>query len=808
MKVRFLPVLIIFLLCGTLYSQNTVSGNIVDTNDDPVAFANVILLDATDSTSVYKGVVSDEKGEFTLNNIADSSYLLKISFVGYQEFLKRIKVKGKLELKTIVLEESSNDLDEVTVNARRPKIRKEVDRLVFDVENSSLSTTNTFEILKRTPGVIVSQGQLLVRNQPATVYINDRRVYLTSRELQQLLEGFSGENVKSVEVITNPPAKYDAEGGVLLNITTSKNLSVGYKGSLTASNTIAVLPKYSVGTSQYYKNDWVNFFGSYNLNIQNNFKRDESFIQFYEPGGAEGAYWEDEFERDSKVYSHNINTIVDFTLSEKSDLSISSTFQFTPKSESDIDGRTRMMDSNGNLDSLYTTDNFLDSETNNILLNAVYNTRLSENATLTAKANYINYKNDQDQDLFTQYVDPNDVLLNQNSIFTLAQQRSDIYTGSLDYAGLLGSLDLETGLKYSGINSTSGIDFYNTLGTLDYINDLSDELDYDENIYAGYISMEKAWEKWSVKAGLRGEYTDALGVSTSNGVVNKQDYFQLFPTFYLNYNATESSSFGVDYSRRINRARFSSLNPYRYFINENYFNQGNPYLQPSITNKIKFNWAFKNKLFVEAYWERIEDAMAILPFQDNEQKTLRYLNANTDFDQQYSLDITYYDYLKDWWVISVLGSFFYMQTDFYALENQGQVVTNDMFTTYMQAYNLCTLDKNGTFTAEWIGTFLPNFVAGSYEYEEPQYGIDIGLRKTFFNGKLIATVNADDILNSRNIPLVSRYLDQNNGFFAMPESRRIRFGVTYKFGNFRLSDNSRSTSPEESGRLKEAEILD
>ncbi|MDX1762034.1 MAG: carboxypeptidase-like regulatory domain-containing protein, partial [Christiangramia sp.] len=226
---KITPLILLLFSCA-IYSQNQLTGKIQNQDKEPVAFANVILLNAEDSTSVYKGTISEENGDFLIENVKDSSYLLKVSFVGYQEQIKKIKVKGDTNLKTLVLQESSDALDEVVINARKPVIRRQVDRLVFDVENSTLSTGNSFEILKRTPGVIVSQGNLLIKNRPAEVYINDRKVYLNSQELQQLLEGFSAENIKAVEVITNPPAKYDAEGGSILNIVTSKNISIGYKG--------------------------------------------------------------------------------------------------------------------------------------------------------------------------------------------------------------------------------------------------------------------------------------------------------------------------------------------------------------------------------------------------------------------------------------------------------------------------------------------------------------------------------------------------------------------------------------------------
>ncbi len=805
---KLTPLFLLVFPC-LLFSQRELAGSIVDSNNNAVAFANVILLNAEDSTSVYRGTVSEEDGTFLFDNVEDNSYLLKISFVGYAEALKNIKVNGNTRLEPIVLQTSSDSLDEVTVNARKPKISRQVDRLVFNVENSVLSTGNTYEILKKTPGVIVSQGQLLVKNRAATVYINDRKVYLTSQELQQLLEGFSAGNVKSVEVITNPPAKYDAEGGAILNIVTSKNISIGYKGSLNASNTIAIVPKYNVGTSQYYKNDWVNIFTSYNYNERDDYKRDDSFVEFYNPGGSVNSRWFTDFERNTETSSHSLNTILDFTLSEKSTLSFSANLLFTPKSDSDIDGRTEIYNASNSLDSLFTTDSQLVNETDNMLFSASYNTGLGENGSLAVVANYINYDNTQAQDLMTEYFTPDGNLLNQNSFSTLANQESDIFTGQFDITSPIGSTSFEAGAKYSGLRTITGQDFFGAdTGITEFAGALSDELDYDENIYAAYASLKKDWDKLSFKAGLRGEYTDVEGISESFGIVNSQEYFQLFPTLYLMYSGNEKHAFGLDYSRRIQRPSFQNLNTYRYFINENNFQDGNPDLMPAITNKINFNYTFDNKLSFDLYWDRADDYISVLPFQDNEARNLRSASLNMNYNQQYSLDISYFNYLKDWWYLSFYSSIFYMENEFPALESGGQLVKNDVFSTYIQAYNYLMLSDDGTFSAEVIGSFSPDYIIGSYEFDEMQYGLDIGFRKTFMESRLVATVNVQDIFNSMNIPLKSQYLNQNNGYFAMPESRMLRFGIIYKFGNFKLSDNNRAIKAEESERLKEKGALE
>ena len=321
-----------FLAPFVSFTQSgNITGKVIDDQQRAVPYANVLLLKAADSTFV-KGAVSEENGEILFAEISSGTYLIKASFVGFKEsYSSPFELKDQIRIPDLILQENSEALDAVTVNYRKPTVDRRVDRIVFNVENTAISSGTTFDILQRTPGVIVNQGQLLVKNRPAQVYINDRKVYLTNEELQQLLEGFAGVNVKSVEVITTPPARYDAEGGAILNIITSKNLSIGYKGSLNASNTVAIKPKYNVGTSQYYKTDWLNAFASYNFNSRFDVKTDEGFVQFYNPNGSEKATWEDLFQRETRTISHSLNTILDFTLSETEMLSFTANILHTPK---------------------------------------------------------------------------------------------------------------------------------------------------------------------------------------------------------------------------------------------------------------------------------------------------------------------------------------------------------------------------------------------------------------------------------------------------------------------------------------------
>lgn len=807
---KYFHTILIAILAAQLNAQDyTVKGTILDQSNNAIAYTNVLVLKAADSTLV-KGSVSEVDGSYEILGLPSGNYLIKASFVGYiDQFSEPFDLSQEYTVPPLVLIENLENLDEVTVTARRPTVDRKIDRLVFNVENTVVSSGNTFDILRRTPGVTVVQNEIKIRNRAAQVYINDRKVYLTNQELQQLLEGFSGENVKSVEVITTPPARYDAEGGAILNIITSKNLSIGYKGSVFGNNTIAIVPKYSVGTSQYYKTDWLNAFASYTFNSRYDYKNDDSKIVFFDPNGNRDSEWLTDFNKNTRTFSHDLNTILDFTINEKNTVSLSANIQHTPKADDDIDGRTDIFNTQGQLDSLFTTDSYQKKERDNIMLGIDYQASLGDNgATLGASANYINYSNDQRQDVETRYFSPQGNLLMNNSFYTLPTQDANIYTAQLDYSGSIANWSLETGLKYSGINSESSQDFYDTNnGAGVRIDAFSDTFDYDENIFAAYFSFARDWEHWSIKAGLRGEYTDAAGNSISLGEVNTQEYFQAFPTIYLFHAPNDNHSFTFDYSRRISRPRFQSLNPNQYFLNENSFQVGNPNIQPGIYNQVKLGYGYKGVFFIDAYYDWNDNANTILPYQDNENRVLRSLTDNLISDEQYSLDFIYGNYLNDWWFLSVNSSFFYLKSKFNALESDAVNATNDTKGMYLATLNYFTLTADQTFTAE-VNTYLLNgYITGSYTYEDPQFSLGIGLRKTFFDGRLSASINAEDLFNTLNIPVASRYLNQDNSYFAKAETRNIRFGLRYKFGNFKLKDNERPTDAEESERLKPKEIL-
>ncbi|MDT0650913.1 outer membrane beta-barrel family protein [Autumnicola edwardsiae] len=790
---------LLFIAFNYSYAQHEVSGKFM-ASGAPVAYANVVLLSAQDSVTFYKGAVSDEKGNFIINNVASNDYLMKVTFVGYEEFQKKISVEGNTRLNTIRLQESSSDLDEVTITTRKPNIVKQVDRLVFDVENSTLSTGSTWDILRSTPGVIQVQGDLLVKNESVAVYINDRKVQLTSDELQTLLESYSAANIKSIEVITNPPAKYEAEGGAILNINTSKALTPGYKGSVEGNYTQAIYPKYQFGTSHYYKTEKLNLFANYSFSPRKEIKQDDSYINFRNNNGDIFSRWNTDFDRVTRSQAHNANAILDYSLDDKNTLSFTTNVLISPNIDWENDVYSEFRDAQRSLDSTLVTNSNVETDLKNIAFDLQYTHDFESGAQFSAKGHFTAYDQDRVQSVNSDYFDAAGNFIQNINFDTDAAQEIEIFTAQADFSSALGEASFESGLKLSSINSESAIDYFNAATLQPLYDNLSDEFIYDEKVYAVYASIQRDWENWSFKGGLRGEYTDLEGNSLSMNQVNTQEYFELFPTAYLQYQVSQNHSFTLDYSRRISRPDYNSLNPFRYFLNENDYNAGNPNLRASISNNFNLNYSLKNQYFFDLYYRDYGRSPEVLSFQDNASQNLRRVSVNLLGSVSYGIDILHGRSITNFWYAQAYTSVFHDENTFVAIESDNQEVTNEVDGFFGQLYNSFTLSKDGTFSGTLTGVYISDFISGSYQLE-PMAMLSVGLRKSLWNNRAVLTLNIEDILNKTNTRLTSRYLNQDNSYLAQEETQYVRIGFKYNFGNFRLSDNERSIEAAERDRL-------
>src|SRR5690554_5854409 len=386
---KILLILILSMAYLSSAQEIRISGRVITSLQDPIYFANMVLLNQNDSTLV-NGTSTNEDGTFEFESLHSGNYILQTSYIGYSSYSKPLSITKDTELSDIVLKVDTQELQAVEVTKDLPVLEKKAGKLVFHVANTSLSSLSSYEILQQTPGVLTMGDVISIKNSKTTVYINNRRVYLDDSELKSFLQSYAGSNVSDIEIILNPSSKYDADSGYIINIQTNKNVSVGYKGSLEGTYKQGVYSKYGLGTNHYYKSNFLDIYAGYNINQQKWYKEDQGYIQFFD-GQQMDDYWEWDMYKTSKYTSHQLNTIFDFTLDQRNFLSLTTNVSFQPNQQIDNDVQTRNYNSTKDYIGGNNAIGDLENENTNIALNATFTREINDRSTLSLQTNYVYY---------------------------------------------------------------------------------------------------------------------------------------------------------------------------------------------------------------------------------------------------------------------------------------------------------------------------------------------------------------------------------------------------------------------------------
>lgn len=795
--------LFIFLVFISTTAQNDLTGTVSNNKMELIAYSNVVLFKMPDSV-FYKASYTDVEGQFKIPDCSNGNYTLQISSVGYVPLSRKLSLNQTTDLGTIILNENTEELDAILIRASKPTIDKRADRLVFNVENTVLSIGNTQNLLKKTPGVFEMEGTYMVQNSPAVIYINNKRVYLTSDELSALLRGYSADNIKSVEVITNPPASYDAEGVAVININTSKGISLGYKGNVSGQWTQGTFAKYQLGSSHFYKNNWLHVYSSYNYNPRRDLKLDDARIGFFNPDGSRSERWFTKLEKVDRSAAHNFNTIVDMTVNERNSLSFSGNFSTNQNNDVTYQNETLVLQEGATMFTGFNANSQFENNRTNGFANAQWQHVLNEEgASLSLQGNYIFTDSDQLQNLSTRFFDADQTTTGTNSFLTDTFQEIDIYTAKLDFITTIGSYDFSSGLKFSNVSSTSSQNFFDTNSGSTLNPSLSDLFLYKENIFAAYAQIDRSWEKWSLAAGLRLEQTDVEGDSQSLGQVNTQEYLELFPNLALTHQLNENNSYTLSYKRTIDRPRYTDLNPFKTFLNDFNFNTGNPNLQPSFNNKFTLSWNHQNTWFIDTYFLYTKDLLSDVPFQNNTNNTLNIQSINLNYELQYSIDLATYQYINKSWYTGVSASLFYMENETKAIQSGNVDVVSSTTGFYLNSFNRFNMSEDRTLSMDIDVSYLSSILFGTYEWGG-SFVTNVSFNKSIWKRRAQLTLAFNDIFSTQNQRMDTRYLNQDNNYLALPETRTVTLGFTYNFGNFRL-ENNEITTPEEEERISKKE---
>lgn len=586
------------------------TGKVGAANHTTITAATITLLKAKDS-SVVKMAVSDHEGRFQFDNLHKGTYIIAVSAVGYEKNytqpLTLASDSSKTEVTPIILTAVSKDLKAVTVSARKPLVEQKADRMVVNVDAFISNTgANALEALEKSPGVQVDKdGNISLKGkQNVIVLIDGRPAYLSGSDLANMLKGMQASQLDQIEVMTNPPAKYDASGNAgIINIKTKKNKVKGLNGNVTAGAGQGVYFKTNESASLNYRNGKVNIFSNYSYSHNDNFQQLDIFRRYTNDDKSTNAIFQQTAYFKRRNESNNLKIGMDYNVTSKTTLGIVLSGFYNP--ERSINNNTSYLEN-----ASYTVDSIVHAYSNykEVWKNGSINLNMrhqfdSAGRELTADIDYVRYDASNNQSFVNTTYEPDWIKKYDEQLLGILPLNINIYSAKMDYTHpLKKNAKVEMGWKSSYVQTSNKANYYllnNDEWETDYTK--TNFFDYRENINAAYVSVNKELtKKWSVQAGLRFENTNLQGHQYGNPVKGDSSFSRtvnnLFPTIYLSYNANKDNQFSTSFGRRIDRPDYGSLNPFMFFIDKYTYQAGNPYLRPQYTNNIELTHIYKGFL--------------------------------------------------------------------------------------------------------------------------------------------------------------------------------------------------------------------
>jgi hypothetical protein len=768
---------ILFFLCLPLLvlaQKQKLGGTVVNTDNEKLSSVKMELYNS--QNKLIKELKTDDNGNFVLEDITEGNVKLVVKNQGYSLFEKKIDLKQPEPL-YITLKKETQEIEGVIMTKRKPLVKRKVDRLEFNVENSNISSLNAWEILKNTPSVTVNNSTLSVKGGTGIlVTINDKKVMLTGDELKNLLENTQGDDVKSIEVITNPPAKYEASGSAVLNIVLKKNKIEGYRGIISSKYIQTQYAKGVVGLSQYYKKDKLSVMGSYYRGMGTYYREGTDYVNYPESQ----TRWVSTMNRKDKNTNQNtLNFNVEYELDSLTSLSLNYSGYFSPKSFGTYHVPTLIYNAHDIVESNYTTINDHRSRSVNNSVSFQIDRKLNKKSSLS----WINYftgnNSDKYQNVIT-YLNFAGQPPKEDNFITQNQADVQLYSTQLDYQWKGEKLELESGAKYSFVKTNSTLDFSdNENGVLQYRSEKSSVFDYKEHNFALYSSLAYNIGKWNFKGGLRAEMTDLEGIVSEPYELNKSNYWKFFPTFYALYTTENKQEFGFSYGKRISRPSYSWLNPAKSYYNLFSYYQGDPKLKATITHNLNLTYSWKEWNLDLYYRKEIYPSMEI-SYQEPSTNSLIYYFTNIEKGEAFGASLYKNFQVKPWWNIIVSENLEHNENYFKGTD--GMLYKNKVLNWVSNISTSFTLDKSSDWKMEMGHRYYSPGIQGTFRISSVWSAYFVMNRK-FFNKKLEASFVVSDIFRSTGQKVSTKYANQDNYFLDYTDAQGVTLSLKFNFGN-------------------------
>ena len=807
MKTRHFLVLAIFVyLLGmsTLAAQPNQSallrGTITNQKGEPVAYANVALL--SPEGVLLEGAVTDEAGNFSISTTKTARVKLVVSSLGYTSYSSEefeLLAGLQKDFGALVLADELTGLDEVTVNATRPQIIIEPDKTIVNVEGTVMAEgANALDVLGRSPGVfITSDGSINLNGRTGvTVMINDRPMYMSAADLTSFLRSMPADNIKSIEVITSPSARFDAEGAAgVINIQLKKNTVDGVFGNVMLGGRYNGKAAPNTGvTLNIKKGKWTTN-GTFNYNEYVEINDLEITRNFQVEGGKST------FLQDSRIVER----------SHTPSFTGAANYELTPTQNLGINLQASTTSSNGLNNSGTLISN--PGQTNGTSFTSIndskdQSSRLFTNLHYDAKLDTLGGKISADLDFTVMDMGSNALLNNaylngltqsKDRVLTLNDMYYTILTSKVDWIQpLKGGKLLEAGLKGSWVESDNDLDLSRGINDGPLQPDPnSNRFIYQENVLAAYSSLKGDFsKKLSYQAGLRMEYSDVTGTSKTLNQVNRQEYVNLFPSVFLQHKVSDSYQVVYNVNRRITRPNYRLLNPFVYYIDPLTTEKGNPSLRPQYSTNLEMDHVIKGTYQFTLGYSVTEDAFMQIFEQNEEARSSTTFTANFDKTKNFNFQGVVPVEFTKWWNSSNL-----VQANYNKFKS---LLGKDVLDVSQVSYLLRTqhnfnLPKG--FKLELVGIYLSPQIWGQGEIGGFGW-VDAGMTKSLMKDKLSLSINGGDLFRTQWIRAAINFADIDTQIRQYRNEQSIRFTLRYNFSkgqSFRV--NSNSGSSEERKRL-------
>ncbi|MCW5921025.1 MAG: TonB-dependent receptor [Saprospiraceae bacterium] len=811
-KTGSLTLLLLWLVATLPLSaqQASVRGQLQGSNGEAVAFANVALFAAADS-SLYKAGTSDDAGIFDMNGLGAGHYYLKVVGLGFGEFQQpgiRLAEGQRLDLGVLTLTAKDINLAETTVTASRAMVEIKPDRTVFNVEGTINSAgSDAITLLRKAPSVTVDNNDNIsvLGRSGVLLYVDGKRLPLTGDDLTNYLQNLPAEQIDRIEIITNPGARYEAEGNAgIIDIRLKKDKNLGANGSVNTTHSMGRHHRSNLSSSANYRNKRLNAFGTGGLGDGVGF-HEMKFLSYL--NGMEQREINNQ-RNDWDFLNYRVGA--DFFLTDKHTIGLLVGGGSNKRLNYSFNRITLAQENTPALiDSILVANTTANNLRHQQTYNLNYRFDNKNGRSLNMDFDYGHYQNDSKRHQPNRYFDASEENVLTEIINSFDTPTDiDIYTLQVDYEDKLWGGTLGAGSKLSRVISDNTFLFFDEINETPLLNTRRSNLfKYDEKVYAGYVNYARALNtKWKFSAGLRAEQTDARGDLQAFLPELEEppvlfNYLSWFPSAGLTWDVAPKHTLALNGGRRINRPDYNVLNPFNNQISQLSYEKGNPYLRPEIVNNLELGYTLAYRYNLKIAYSRTTDQITRLIAPDKEDPRAGFITwANLADQTVWSLNVSAPVQILKWWnaYFNASASHLDNQADY----GNGAVVDVQAFT--YSIYQQHTFDMPFGLKGEISGYYSGPGVWGGVFLYESNWSLNLGLQRKFLRERLTVRLSADDIFYETGWDGYSNFdglLSYGSGRW---DSRRVGISLGYRFGNDNVKSRKRSTGIEaEAGRVKD-----